>query len=87
MGTMLMDCGFTPFIPHLNYYWHAIDPRPYEEWLEHDLSWVAASEALLRLPGYSPGADREIAFAKDFGIPVFETLEALQLYVKCVLLV
>jgi hypothetical protein len=77
MGTLLMDCGFAPFIPHLNHYWHAIDPRPYEEWLEYDLSWVAVSEALLRLPGESPGADREVDYANRAGIPVFETLELL----------
>jgi hypothetical protein len=78
MGTILMDCGFSPYIPHLTHYWHAIDPRPYEEWVEHDLSWVAVSEALLRLPGHSPGADREADFAMTVaGIPVFLTLETL----------
>ena len=35
----------------------------YETWMEYDLAWLGACEALLRLPGHSPGADREVRYA------------------------
>ncbi len=49
----------------------------HEDWLGMDLPWVAVSNALLRLPGESTGADREVAHAKLHGIPVFHDADAL----------
>lgn len=46
----------------------------YEEWMAVDLPWVAASDALLRLPGESTGADLEEACARENGIPVFHSV-------------
>lgn len=48
-----------------------------EDWLTMDLAWVEVSHAVLRLPGASAGADGEVAFARDNGIPVFYTLDEL----------
>lgn len=68
----LMNRGFVPFVPHLSYYWHNLHhERDYEDWLAYDFEWITRCDALLRLPGYSPGADREIEFCTDRGIPVF----------------
>jgi hypothetical protein len=50
----------------------------HDDWLDVDLSWVAVSDAILRLPGDSVGADIEVAEANRLGIPVFEDLVALQ---------
>jgi hypothetical protein len=66
--------GCAPFVPHLTFFADAIAPRPYEDWIAYDLVWVAACDCLLRLPGHSPGADREVAFALANGIPVFRGL-------------
>jgi hypothetical protein len=41
------------------------------DWLGADLPWVAVSEAVLRLPGESTGADMEVKEAVGKGIPVF----------------
>lgn len=79
-GLSLLQAGYAPFIPHLS---HLVDPDAfigtdqYENWLSHDFSWVAACHAVLRIPGLSHGADREVAFARANNIPVFETLDAL----------
>jgi hypothetical protein len=35
------------------------------EWIELDLEWVEASEAVYRLPGASDGADQEVAHAES----------------------
>lgn len=50
---------------------------PGDDFVETNLAWVRASEAVLRLPGESAGADREVACAKGCGIPVFYTADLL----------
>jgi hypothetical protein len=49
----------------------------YEDWMGVDLPWVEVSDALLRLPGDSTGADMEVACARDHGIPVFHAVAEL----------
>lgn len=62
--------GFVPVIPHLSAFDHLVWPREYEFWLEEDLSHLGTCHALLRMPGESSGADREVAWAQARGIPV-----------------
>lgn len=74
----LRDLGFVPFVPQLSYYWHNLHhAREYEDWLAYDFQWILKCDALLRLPGYSPGAEREIEFCRENGIPVFYSIEDL----------
>ena len=49
----------------------------HEDWYGLDLAWVAVSDAVLRLPGDSTGADKEVALAREKGIPVFHSLDEL----------
>ena len=67
----LIDKGFTPYIPHLTHFWHLVFPHDIEFWYAYDLEWLAKCDALLRLTGESIGADKEVRFAQDHGIPVF----------------
>lgn len=76
-GDMVIERGDVPFVPHLFHFWELVSPRPYEAWMALDLFMLARCDALLRLPGESPGADREVAHAFKLGIPVF-TLAAYQ---------
>jgi hypothetical protein len=63
--------GWTCIVPHLNSFWAAVCPGvPYEEWLRMDLELVTRCDLLVRLPGASPGADKEVEQAKAHGIPV-----------------
>lgn len=71
IGTRLLDLGFAPYVPHLNHYWHLRSPQTYERWLELDFAWLAVAHVLLRMPGASPGADREVQFAQERSVPVF----------------
>lgn len=71
----LLAAGHTPFIPHLTHFWHLVSPKSYEEWLHYDFKWVECCDALVRLPGDSPGADREVAYSKSLGIPVYLGLD------------
>jgi hypothetical protein len=71
-GTAVQDAGHAAYIPHLNYFgWEVIHPRPYEYWIAGDLAWVAVCDALIRLPGRSKGANREVQEALKHNIPVY----------------
>jgi len=73
----LARANFFPYIPHLNHYWDKKYPHDYEFWMEQDMEFLRRCDLLLRLPGDSPGADREVASAKGAGIPVYTNLERL----------
>jgi len=74
-GNELLKKGHIPFIPRLTHLWHIITPKPYQEWLDIDLALIPRMDAVLRLPGESPGADREVTEAECLGIPVYFSLE------------
>lgn len=69
----LIAFNYFPFVPHLWYYAERLHGlgHEYETMLEYDLRWVEQCDGVLRLPGHSPGADREVAHARKKDIPVF----------------
>jgi hypothetical protein len=76
-GDRLLAAGYAPYVPHLSFYWHIHTPHDYEVWMALDFAYLAVCDALVRLPGESPGADREVAFAKEHGITVYDGLDEL----------
>lgn len=76
-ANQLMDLGFAPYCPLLNHFLHELRPRSYDEWIAQDDIWIPSCHALLRLPGESKGADREVELAKELGIPVFYSIGEL----------
>ena len=77
MADELISRDYAPFAPLMSHFQHMAHPRPYEDWIRLDLEWVLCCHAVLRLPGVSSGADGEVEFAKEHGIPVFYSLEEL----------
>lgn len=69
--TRLRRLGCVPFLPQLSVIHEIVDPQPYQEWLAYDADVIRRCDALLRLLGESPGADREVALAGELGLPVF----------------
>jgi hypothetical protein len=85
--------GYAPFAPHWSCYsgranktaeghvvaFAGVTPNEltHEDWYGLDLAWVEVSDAVLRLPGESRGADLEVACARGRGIPVFHSVEEL----------
>ena len=68
----LRQVGAYPFVPHAHYaMWHLVHPGEYEQWMAECLAWVERCDAIYRLPGDSPGADRELACAIEHGKRVF----------------
>jgi len=76
----LMDLGFIPFVPLLSHFQHMIYPRPYEDWIKMDMTWVKTCDCLLRLSGESKGADIEVERAKECDRPVFYSIKELVEY-------
>jgi hypothetical protein len=71
---VLITLGFNPYTPHLTHFQHQAFPRAYEDWMRIDLDYVTACDCVYRLPGHSPGADREVDLAVSLGIPIFTKL-------------
>lgn len=64
----LIRAGHSVYCPHL---WHHVTGAydvDYEKWMTQDFDWISVSEVVVRIPGSSPGSDREVAFAKERGI-------------------
>lgn len=92
----LMRAGFAPLCPHWSAFaggcfydsGHAVIARAeklpagttHEDWMGVDLPWVEVSDAVLRLPGESVGADIEVAHAHYHDIPVFDSLNDVIAY-------
>lgn len=75
-GHILEDAGLSAFVPHYFYHSRRRVRRSYEEWMAIDLRMLRNCHALVRLPGPSPGADREVEAAKVLGMPVYFGIEA-----------
>jgi len=74
VGEELIKLGFVPYLPLLSHFWNEISPHDYQYWLNYDMQWILRCDALLRLPGDSSGADKEVAYAMKMGIPIFYNL-------------
>jgi hypothetical protein len=76
----LADLGFAPYVPHFTHFWHIRFPRPYDFWLELDNQFLPFCDAVLRIPGDSSGADKEVEFAQELNKPVFHSIPDLEAY-------
>jgi nucleoside 2-deoxyribosyltransferase len=70
--------GHYPYVPHLTMNWHRLPRRPREYWLEVDRVWLRSCDAVFRVVGDSPGADAEVAYAQQLGIPVYYSIKAIE---------
>lgn len=62
---------FIPYVPHLSHFWHFLFPRNIDFWYKFDLAWLDKCDCLVRLEGESVGADNEVKYAIEKGIPVY----------------
>jgi hypothetical protein len=74
----IMNMGYCPIVPLFTHYQDKIHPREYNDWMKIDFEKIIRSDVVLRLPGISKGADKEVAFAKARGKSVFYSLEELK---------
>lgn len=81
-GSQIINAGHSPFVPHLYHFLHLHEPQEYGTWMRVDAAWVEACDALLRLPGHSPGADAEVELASRQGIRCFTEMDELLEWLK-----
>ena len=77
VGSELLKLGYAPYIPHLTCFWEIVCEQDYETWLGLDKEFLIACDAVLRLPGESPGADREVQWADEREIPIYCSIPEL----------
>lgn len=78
VASALWALGVIPYVPHLSHYWDKVSPHPEEDWLALGKEWVSSCDAVFRIFGDSPGAEAEVALARDLDLPVFFTYDAVQ---------
>lgn len=81
-----------PIAPLWCHFQHVLFPRPYEDWIAHDLELVRVCDACVRLEavcervgyreGRSPGADGEVDRFRAMGKPVFYSLAELRCWLN-----
>ncbi len=69
--------GYSPYVPVLTWFWDMVHPHSHESWLEYDFGLVAVSDAVLRIPGESEGADLELDYAVRNNVPIFTSINDL----------
>jgi hypothetical protein len=73
----ILDLGHCPVAPLLSHFLHIQRQRPYQDWVNMDLALIPRMDIVLRLPGESRGADKEVQTAQKFNIPVVFSWEEL----------
>lgn len=75
--------GYAVYVPCNDFLEGLVDGAfDYEEYFNNSQPWLLASDAIFLTPGWetSTGTAREIALAKENGIPVFEDIEEMNKY-------
>jgi hypothetical protein len=78
MKPLVYIAGYAPICPHDSLLLDLIFPLPYGVWLAYSLELVRRCDVVYRMEGESPGADKEVAFAKKLGIPVVYSIDELR---------
>lgn len=81
----VMDSGYAVFVPALDLLMCIkFGDYDYEKVFQNSQPFLAVCDAVFLVPQHeaSPGTQREIAYAKSLGIPVFDSLMTLDDYFK-----
>lgn len=78
----VLKLGAVALVPHLSLLHHAISPRPYEDWIRIAMQMLSRCDVVLRIPGESPGADREVALARELRLTVVTSLAGLEAWLR-----
>ncbi len=76
-ATQLRDAGFAVVLPHLSHYWDKRHRAPYKVWIDMDLAFIPRCDVMLRTPGKSSGASREVLRSRAVSVPVFFSVEEI----------
>ena len=78
----LIELGFVPHCPQLTVFCELMQPNriSYEQWLDLDINYINDCDIVLRIPGLSPGAERECKYARSRGKTVVDSLAGVLEY-------
>ncbi len=83
VGTQLLQAGFAPFVPWLDYHlWLMLrdeETLTIQDFYAYSLAWLEVSDILLVVPGWenSTGTKGEIKKAEEMGIKIYYSLRML----------
>ncbi|GJM09713.1 MAG: hypothetical protein DHS20C11_19890 [Lysobacteraceae bacterium] len=87
---LMNDGRGTPVAPLWTHFQHTLFPRPYQDWVRHDLELIPLYDCCLRLnashsvteysESESSGADDEVALFESLGKPVFYSVADLKIW-------
>lgn len=77
-AAIVMKLGHTPFVPHNYDFMEMIagECGSYEDFMWIDMEWLSLCDVLIRIPGESSEADREMQYMNNLGRPVYIGLDA-----------
>ena len=78
----VLELGAVAFVPHLSLLHHAISPKPYEDWIRIAMQMLSRCDVVLRIPGESPGADREVELARELGLAAVTSVVGLEAWLR-----
>lgn len=70
-ATELILAGHYPYCPHLSFFLNKNRRLPRAMWLTLSTAWIDRSDVVLRIPGFSEGADDEVSYALQHGMMLF----------------
>lgn len=73
----LIDMGYCPIWPLSSHFLHMAAPKTQATWIDLDIELLSRADCVLRLGGFSEGADGEVAYAIQNDMPVFNSVEEL----------
>lgn len=77
----LYELGFNVYSPLIGtHFQHMVYPKDYNFWLSLDYEWISVCDCVLRLDGFSEGADMEVEHAKRLGKKVFYDIVDLEYF-------
>ena len=76
LAAELAKMGWLIHVPHVSVLAEMFAPLPYESWMHLDIrgvrrrdEMIRRCDALIRLPGESTSADRDLQLARELGLP------------------
>lgn len=82
VGSKLIMAGHAVYFPHLSHFMQMMYPQHEDIWFSSFAQFLSVCDAYVRLPGVSDRADRSMATARMFNIPIFSGVMALEDFMK-----
>ncbi len=82
IGRELLELGHAPFVPHAFAATGIDGSASYEQMMSVCFAFLSTCDVLLRIPGASPGADREVVYAEAHGIAVCHSIAEVLGYIE-----